>query len=119
MADEFREDLRPLPRVPAIVVASTAGALWGAVGYAVLWGLTPLSVSRSFVLSSVGTAALLPVRLVLGSIRLAEGLFDRSFQFADSNWWIGALAAVVGGVIAAGVILLARLAVRVVRAARG
>lgn len=101
-------DLRELPRFPPLLVASSLGALWGAAGYAVLWGHTPLTVSRAFVLSALGTALLLPVRLVLGSIRLAEGVLGRSFTFADANWWIGALAAVVGAAVAGSLLLAAR-----------
>lgn len=118
MAEGTRDDLRPLPRFPAIAIVATTGALWGAAGYAVLWGLTPFTVSRRFVLSSFGTIALLPVRLVLGSIRLAERVLDRTFFFADSNWWIGAIAAALGAGIATSAYLLGRYAIRRARAAR-
>lgn len=111
------DDLRDLPRFPPLLVAASLGALWGAMGYAILWGLTPITVSRQFVLSFQGTLALLPVRLVLWSIKAAEGLAGRHFHFPDFNWWIGAVAAGVGAGMATAAVALGRFLLRRARAA--
>ena len=104
----MREDLRDLPRFPPAVAAIVLGALWGGLAYAVLWGHTPLLVSRRFVVSALGTLVLLPVRLVLWGIRSLEGAVGEIFAFADANWWIGVVAAAVGAAISVGALLGAR-----------
>lgn len=106
------EELRPLPRLHPLVVAAAAGALWGAAGYAVLWGHSPITVSRAFVASLPGTLVLLPARTVLASIRLVEGWAGRSFHFPDTNWWIGVAAAGVGAALVVGVVAAVRALTR-------
>lgn len=108
----MREDLRELPRFPPLAAAIVLGALWGGLAYAVLWGHTPLEVSRRFVVGPVGTLALLPVRLVLWAIRAAEGVLGETLLFADANWWIGLVAAAVGSTIALVAVLAVRLGKR-------
>jgi len=104
-----------LPRLPPTIVAASVGAAWGALGYALLWGHTPWSVSRAFVVSTPGALALLPVRLVLWAIHLAERWAGRAFAFADSNWWIGPAAAFLGASITAAAFLGARALARRLR----
>lgn len=99
-------------------LAGLAGALWGLGGYAALWGLTPVVVHRSFVVSAAGTAALLPVRLVLWGIRGVEGLVGRPFELASRTEWIGLLAAAVGAALATSTFVLARGTMRRLRRAR-
>ena len=90
-------------------IAAGAGFLWGLGGYALLWGHTAVVVQHRFVVSVLGTALLLPVRLVLWGIHAVEGsLVSGPFDFAANNGWIGALAGLVG----AGLVLAAFLAVR-------
>lgn len=106
----------PRPSGPA--VAASLGAVWGAFGYALLWGHLPIGTDRRFVVSPAGTLVLLPVRGVLRMIRFVEDhLAGRPFELAESNWWIGLIAAALGAALAAGTFLLARLAVRRLRRA--
>jgi hypothetical protein len=95
-------------RIPPLGVASAGGALWGVAGYLVLWGHTPFFPDRNFVVSPLGTFLLLPVRLVLWSIRLVEGIAGRNFEFAGNNWWIGVVAGLVGAAIVSVTFLLIR-----------
>lgn len=89
------------------------GAAWGAAGYALLWGHTPVTIHRTFVVSPLGTLLLLPVRVVLASIRLVEEhVVGHAFQFAERNGWIGLVAAAVGSLMAAAVFLAVRGLVR-------
>jgi membrane associated rhomboid family serine protease len=91
------------------MVAAGLGAVWGLAGYALLWGHTPIVVHRPFVVSAVGTAVLLPVRLVLLGIRFVEEhVADGPFDFSGNNAWIGVLAAVVGAILVAAGFLLIR-----------
>ena len=102
-------------RIPSpAVLVTAAGALWGAIGYLVLWGHTPLFPSRRMVASGLGLVLFLPVRVVLWVIRAIEGLAGRSFALAESSWWIGLLAAVAG----AAIVMLPLLAVRATRRVR-
>lgn len=94
------------------------GALWGLGGYLALWGYTPFTVHRSFVVSVLGTIVLLPIRVVLWGIRLVEGWAGRPFEFASRNAWIGLAAAAAGAAIALVVAAVAGAALRRVRAAR-
>ncbi|HUG88679.1 MAG TPA: hypothetical protein VMP42_07920 [Actinomycetota bacterium] len=110
------EEYPPIPRVHPIMAAIAAGALWGALGYAVLWGLSPIVVGRRFVVSVVGTLLFLPVRLVLWGIRALEAAAGRPFELADTNWWIGAAAVLLGAVIAVGATLAVRALARRLRA---
>ena len=90
-------------------IAAGAGFLWGLAGYALLWGHTAVVVHHRFVVSLLGTALLLPVRLVLWGIHAVEGsLVSGPFDFATNNGWIGVLAGLVG----AGLVLAAFLTVR-------
>jgi hypothetical protein len=84
-----------------LLLAVTAlGALWGATGYAILWGYTPIVATRSFVDSPAGLAGLLPVRIVLEGIHLVEAhLAGHPFDFSRNHDWIGFLAAAVGAVL--------------------
>lgn len=100
-----RQDaVSPRPRrggIPAPVLTLAAlGALWGAGGYAVLWGYTSLVVTRRFVESAAGLATLLPVRVLLSLINLIEDRVVRHpFAFAGNNEWIGIAAAVLGAIL--------------------
>lgn len=99
--------------------AAGLGALWGLFGYAVLWGHTPLTVHRPFVLSVLGTILLLPVRLVLLGIRLVEErVAGHPFDFSANHAWIGALAGVVGAAIAVVVVVAVRVTARMRTAVR-
>lgn len=107
--------MRPERRVRSPVrVAAAFGAAWGFAGYALLWGYTPIVIQRPFVLSAIGTVLLLPVRIVLWAIHVLERAADRPFDLEENNWWIGLVAAVVGGVIAA----LATWGIRAIARAR-
>ena len=101
------------PRVSGLAASAATGALWGFLGYTVLWQGVPFGVNRRFVESVAGTLVLLPVRTVLWGVHLGERMADRPFDFAGDNWWIGVVAAVVGGAIA----VLAFVAIRTVRRA--
>jgi hypothetical protein len=102
-----------------VAVTAGLGALWGLGGYALLWGHTPVVITRSFVVSLPGTLLLLPIRLVLWGIRFVEDrVVDRSFDFSRSNAWIGGLAGLVGAALAVGTFLAARWVVRRIRARR-
>ena len=96
----------------ALAVAAAIGAVWGLAGYAVLWGHTSIVVSRSFVVSPIGTILLLPVRTVLWTIHSLERAAREPFEFSDNNWWIGLASAMAGAVIAWGlgavILLVAR-----------
>lgn len=92
------------------------GAIWGLVGYALLWGHTPLVIHPTFVQSILGTIVLFPVRVVLWSIHGIERAAGRPFDFSDNHWWIGAAASAAGAVI---VVAVAWAVGRGMRAARG
>lgn len=99
-----------------VLAAAILGAAWGLAGYAALWGHTPIVVQRPFVVSAGGTILLAPIRLVLWGIRLAEeNLAGGPFEFSDNNAWIGALAGLVGALLAAGAFVLGRVMIRLVR----
>jgi len=103
------------PRASGLAALAGAGALWGFLGYTVLWQGVPFGVNRRFVESVVGTLVLLPVRTVLWGVRLGERIAGRPFDFADDNWWIGVTAALVGGAIGALVFVGIRSGVRALR----
>jgi hypothetical protein len=94
-----------------LLLALTAGALWGAFSYAVLWNDTPIVVSRAFFDSAAGLLALFPVRVVLWAIHLVETrIVHHPFAFPDNHTWIGLLAALVGaGLLGVPTYLLLRL----------
>jgi hypothetical protein len=106
------------PRVSGLAASAATGALWGFLGYTMLWQGVPFGVNRRFVESVAGTLVLLPVRTVLWGVHLGERMADRPFDFADDNWWIGVAAAVVGGTIGALAFILIRAGVRALRASR-
>jgi ABC-type Co2+ transport system permease subunit len=83
-----------------VLAAGAIGAAWGFAGYVLLWGYTPIVVDRPFVVSLIGTIVLLPIRLVLLTIRAIERASGGPFDFSANNWWIGVTAAFVGAAIA-------------------
>ena len=99
--------------VSPVLVAASIGAIWGFLGYAVLWGYTPLFPSRAFVLGRLGTILFAPVRAVLWGIHVVE---ERSasapFDFSANNGWIGLLAALVGAAMLALVVAAVRVVLR-------
>ena len=96
-------------RSSPILAAASIGAAWGFLGYAVLWGYTPLFPSRAFVVGPLGTILFAPVRAVLWGIHAIEdGFASAPFDFSRNNTWIGILAALVG----AAMVILLVLAVR-------
>ena len=101
-----------------LLAAAIGGALWGLAGYALLWGYTPVVVHHRFVESVLGTALLLPVRLVLWGIHAVEGtLVSGPFDFTTNNGWIGLLAAAVGSAIVVAAFLVVLAAARLRRQA--
>jgi hypothetical protein len=102
-----------------LLLALTAGALWGGFSYAVLWNDTPMVVTRAFFDSAAGLLVLFPVRVVLWAIHVVETrIVHHPFAFPDNHAWIGALAALVGaGLLGAPTYALIRLHER--RRARG
>lgn len=94
------------------MVAVAVGAGWGFASYLLLWGYTPFVVHRSFVVSVVGTVLLLPVRIVLWAIHELERSAGRPFDLSENNWWIGVVAAVLGGGIVGLLAWLVRLVAR-------
>jgi hypothetical protein len=103
------------PRASGLAASASAGALWGFLGYTVLWQGVPFGVNRRFVESVIGTLVLLPVRTVLWAVHVAEQIAGRPFAFADDNRWIGVAAALVGGAIAVLAFVAIRSAVRSLR----
>ncbi len=96
-----------------LVMSAVAGAIWGSAGYLLLWGHTPVVLSRSFVVSGAGTALLLPIRLSLRGIRFVEErIAGHAFDFSANNWWIGVLAALVGAVLVAAPVLVVQTVLR-------
>ena len=88
------------------------GALWGLAGYGVLWEGAPVTVSRPFVESAIGTLALLPSRVVIWAILATERLAGRPFDLADSHAWIAPAATAVGAIVGAATAAAARAARR-------
>jgi hypothetical protein len=89
-------------RSTALLLLAAAGALWGAVSYAILWGETSIVVTRRFVDSNRGLALLLPVRLVLEAIRVVEKhVAGHPFDFSHNHGWIGFAAAAAGAAMLA------------------
>ena len=87
------------PRVSVLGVAASVGAVWGLLGYSILWEGVPVTVQRPFVESVVGTLALLPVRAVLWAIHLAETLEHRTFDLSQNHAWIALVAGAIGTAI--------------------
>jgi hypothetical protein len=112
--------LRGPHRPHGVMVALVVGALWGMAGYLLLWGHTPVVVYRDFVVSPGGTLLLLPVRLVLATIRFVEEqVVEHPFEFAANNGWIGVAAATVGAALAVVAFVLVRAVFRRVRQPAG
>jgi hypothetical protein len=84
------------PRVTALGAITGLGAGWGLLGYAVLWEGTPFQVQRPFVTSVIGTVVLLPARVVIWGIHLAEVMAGRSFDLSQNHWWIALAASTLG-----------------------
>jgi hypothetical protein len=96
-----------------VVLAATIGAIWGVLAYRILWGDTSIVVTREFVVSLAGLLSLLPVRIVLYAIRLAEvHVAGHPFDFADNHAWIGVTAAAVGALLLGVPVQVAAMAVR-------
>lgn len=99
-------------------MAAAAGAVWGLAGYLALWGYTPFTVHRAFVVSVPGTIVLFPIRVVLWGIRAVEGWVGRPFEFASRNAWIGLAAGAAGAAVAVLVTAATAAVIRGVRTAR-
>jgi membrane associated rhomboid family serine protease len=103
------------PGISVVAVAAALGSVWGLLGYSILWEGEPVQVQRPFVESVAGTVALLPVRVVLWAIHLAEDLAGRTFELAENHWWIGVAAAIVGAAILAVSAFVVRTVIRRLR----
>jgi hypothetical protein len=103
------------PRVRPTTVAAGIGLLWGAFSYSVLWEGTPIAADRAFVTSARGTLVLLPARIVLWGVHLAEELAGRVFELSRSTWIFGVAAAAIGLVLGMLIGLAVRGAARLVR----
>jgi hypothetical protein len=77
-------------------IAAGVGVLWGAFSYSVLWEGTPFAVDRAFVSSVPGTLVLLPARILLWAVHLAEELAGRPFELSRSTWILAVGAAAAG-----------------------
>jgi hypothetical protein len=76
------------------------GALWGLVAYRILWGDTSIVITRRFVDSAPGLAALLPVRIVLFAIHVIEDhVIGHPLQLPTNHGWIGAASALAGATL--------------------
>ncbi|MFM7719319.1 MAG: hypothetical protein ACKO8G_07550 [Actinomycetota bacterium] len=95
--DEDRATRRRSP----VAAAAGVGGLWGLAGYGILWEGVPVTVSRPFVESVVGTIVLLPSRLVLWGILLAERVAGGPFELSGDHGWIAPVAGAVGAALAA------------------
>lgn len=91
---------RDVPGFSGAATAAGIGAFWGLVGYTILWEGVPAQVDRAFVESVVGLIVLLPVRLVIWSIHLAEEFAGRPFDLSRTYLWIGFVASALGAAIA-------------------
>jgi len=107
------------PRPSPLGLAASVGAVWGLLGYSILWEGVPVTVQRPFVESVAGTLALLPVRAVLWGIHLGETLEHRSFDLSENHWWIALIAAAVGATVLVTAAVVIRTLVRRVRAGHG
>lgn len=105
-------------RAPPLLIALALGALWGALGYAILWEGVPFEVHRPFVQSARGTILLLPARSVLWAIHAAEGVAGRPFELSSTHGWIGATAAALGAAAVGASWVVGRRIVRRVGAVR-
>lgn len=96
------------------------GALWGAATYEVPWGYTSIVVTRRFVDSLAGLATLLPARVVLYCIHVAEDrIAGHPFALSRADRWIGFVITAAGAALMVAAFLMARAIVRVVRRSSG
>jgi hypothetical protein len=110
----LRDDL---PGFSWVTASAGIGTIWGLVGYTILWEGEPVQVDRAFVESVAGILLLLPVRLVIWSIHLAEELAGRTFDLSRSYLWIGFVASGMGAALfVVGFLLVRRLTARPSRA---
>ena len=101
--------IRSPSTLTGLTIASVAGALWGAISYAVLWGHTPLVITLRFAQSLRGLVLLLPAKAVLFTIGLVERqVAGRSFDLSRNHEWIGLVATAVGALIVVTAFLLVR-----------
>ncbi|MGH2710606.1 MAG: hypothetical protein ACRDH9_05315 [Actinomycetota bacterium] len=103
------------PRRRPLLIAAVVGSVWGLFAYVILWGFTPIVVQRAFVVGPVGTALLLPIRLVLWLIHTAEKAAGRPFELSENHWWIG----IVSGLAGSAIVLAAVIVFRLIRRAAG
>jgi len=99
---------RDVPGSSGVAASAGIGGFWGLVGYTILWEGVPVQVDRAFVDSIVGLVLLLPVRLVIWSIHVAEELAGRPFDLSRTYLWIGFAASAIGAAIASVAFLVAR-----------
>jgi hypothetical protein len=100
------------PRHGVLASIGGLGALWGLVSYSILWEATPVQVGRGFVQSALGTLVLLPSRVVIWAISVAEAAAGRSFDLSANFQWIAPTASLVGAAITFGVALGIRGGIR-------
>lgn len=105
------------PVASGVAVAAGLGGFWGLVGYTILWEGAPIAVDRAFTASAAGTLLLLPVRLVIWAIELAESAAGRSFDLSRTHQWIAFAASVLGAGMAVAALIGARALLR--RTGRG
>jgi uncharacterized membrane protein len=101
-----------VPRPSVVTIAAAVGSAWGLLCYSILWEGQPVQVQRPFVESAIGIVALLPVRVVLWAIHLAEDLAGRTFALSANHRWIALAAAAAGALIVAGTVFAGRALVR-------
>lgn len=102
------------PRRSGASVAAGVGALWGLVSYSILWEGLPAQVDRAFVESPAGTLSLLPSRVAIWAIALAEAVAGRSFDLSRTFGWIAPFASAIGvGLMLAGYLALRTIARRI------
>jgi hypothetical protein len=107
-----------IPRPSVVTIAAAVGSAWGLLCYSILWEGEPVQVQRPFVDSIVGAVALLPVRVVLWAIHLAEDLAGRTFALSANHRWIAFAAAAIGALIVGGAAFAGRTLVRRLRRSR-
>ena len=106
-----RSDERTPRRTSALAAAAGAGALWGAMCYSILWEGTPFLVDRRFVESIRGTIVLLPARIALWGVHLAERIAGRTFELADTTWVLAAAVVAAGVVVCVAGVAVVRVAI--------
>jgi hypothetical protein len=95
-------------------VAAAVGAFWGLASYSILWEAVPAQVDRAFVESQGGTLALLPSRIAIWAIALAESVAGHSFDLSKAFGWIAPLASAIGcGLTMAGYVTMRTIVRRI------